>query len=529
MSKGFFVCCAALALSLGAPLEARAATFDVKAFGAKADGKTQDRDAINKAIDAAVAAGGGTVCFPAGTYVTGSIRLRSNITLQLERGTVIEASTDVTAYDAAEPNQWDRFQDFGHSHWHNSLIWGDGIENVSIVGDGLITGKALRGRQAGAGGNKALALKLCRNVTLRDFSILAGGHFGILLTGVDNLTVDNLKIDSNYDGMDVDACRNVRISNTSVNSPNDDAMVLKSSHALGFARATENVTITNVFVSGYDVGSLLDGTYTRNFKQAQDRDRPTGRIKIGTESEGDFKNITISNVVFDHCRGLAIESVDGAHVEDIAISNITMRDVSTAPIFIRLGSRLRAPEGTPIGSLRRVSINNIVAYDAEPRFGSIISGIPGHDVEDIKLSDIRILYHGGLTLDQVARQPADLVNNFFFRAPGGVVPPREPFDTPEQEKLYPEPSMFGMLPAYGLFMRHAKGIELNNVEVGFIEEDRRPAFVLDHVIGVDFQHVKAQKAAGVSTIVMKNVENFTARGCTPLPDTQVATADRREM
>jgi len=130
--------------------------------------KTQDRDAINKAIDAAEAAGGGTVYFPAGTYVTGSIRLRSNITLQLEHGSVIEASTDATAYDAAEPNQWDKFQDFGHSHWHNSLIWGDGLENVSIVGEGLITGKALV-RERGGGGDKAIALKLCRNVTLRDF------------------------------------------------------------------------------------------------------------------------------------------------------------------------------------------------------------------------------------------------------------------------------------------------------------------------------------------------------------------------
>jgi len=526
MSKAFLVCCTALALSLGA----RAATFDVKAFGAKADGKTPDRAAINKAIDAAEAAGGGTVYFPAGTYVTGSIRLRSNITLQFEHGTVIEASTDKTAYDAAEPNQAaGDFQDFGHSHWHNSLIWGDGLENVAIVGGGLITGKALMGREAGAFANKAIALKLCRNVTLRDFSILNGGHFAILFTGVDNLTVDNIKLDTNYDGMDIDACRNVRISNTSVNSPNDDGMVMKASHGLGFARAVENVTITNVFVSGYDVGSLLNGTYTRNFKQAQDRDRPTGRIKIGTESEGDFKNIAISNVVFEHCRGLAIESVDGSHVEDITVSNITMRDVSTAPIFIRLGSRMRAPEGTPIGSLRRVSISNVTVYDAEPRFGSIISGIPRHDVEDIKLSNIRILYHGGLTLDQVAKQPKDLVNNFFFKAPSGVVPPREPFDTPELEKHYPEPSMFGMLPAYGFFIRHAKGVELNNVEVGFMEEDRRPAFVLDQVNGVEFQHVKAQKATGVSTIVLKSVENFTTRGCTPRPDTQVSKAERREM
>jgi polygalacturonase len=330
MSRAFLACCAALALSLAAPLETRAATLDVKTFGAKADGKTLDRDAINKAIDAAVAAGGGTVYFPAGTYVTGSIHLRSNITLQLEHGSVLEASPDVTTYDAAEPNQWDKFQDFGHSHWHNSLIWGDGLENVSIVGGGLITGNALV-RERGGGGDKAIALKLCRNVTLRDFSILNGGHFGILVTGVDNLTIDNLKIDTNRDGIDIDACRNVRISNTSVNAPNDDAIVLKASHGLGFARAVENVTITNALVSGYDIGSLLDGTYKRNVKQAPDRDGPTGRIKIGTESEGDFRNITISNVVFDRSRGLALETVDGAHVEDIAISNITMRDVRMPP------------------------------------------------------------------------------------------------------------------------------------------------------------------------------------------------------
>jgi len=205
-----------------------------------------------------------------------------------------------------------------------------------------------------------------------------------------------------------------------------------------------------------------------------------------------------------------------------------MRDVSNAPIFIRLGSRMRAPEGTAIGSVRRVSISNVVAYDADPRYGSIITGLPGHDVEDVKLSDIRILYRGGLNLDQVAKQPADMVNTFFFRASGGV-PPREAFDTPEREKEYPEPSMFGMLPAYGFFIRHAKGIELNNVEVGFMQEDRRPAFVLDDVKGADFQHVKAQKAAGVSTIVLKNVENFTSRGCTPLPDTQIPSAERREM
>ena len=125
MSRAFPVFCAALALSLGAPLETHAATFDVKAFGAKADGKTQDRDAINKAIDAAVAAGGGTVYFPAGTYVSGSIHLRSNITLRLERGTVIEASPDMASYDAVEPNQWDQFQEFGQEDRRPAFVLDD--------------------------------------------------------------------------------------------------------------------------------------------------------------------------------------------------------------------------------------------------------------------------------------------------------------------------------------------------------------------------------------------------------------------
>jgi polygalacturonase len=522
MSKALLVCCV-----LAASMQLPAATFDVKTFGAKADGKTADRDAINKAIDAAVAAGGGIVYFPAGVYVTGSIRLKSNITLQFEHGTRLEASSDPAAYDAAEPNQWDKFQDFGHSHWRNSLIWGDGLDNVSIVGGGLLSGAALV-RERGGTGDKLIALKLCRNVTLRDFSILNGGHFGILATGVDNLTIDNIKIDTNRDGIDLDSCRNVRVSNTSINSPNDDALVLKGSHALGFARATENVTITNGLVSGYDIGSLLDATYKRTVKQAPDRDGPTGRIKIGTESEGDFRNITISNMVFDRSRGLALESVDGAHIEDIAVSNITMRDVSNAPIFLRLGARMRVPEGTAIGAIRRVTISNVVVYDADPRYGSIISGIPGHDVENVKLSDIRIWYRGGLTMDQVAKQPADLVNGFFYRAQGGV-PPREPLETPEREKEYPEPSMFGLLPAYGFFIRHAKGIELSNVEVNFLQEDRRPAFVLDQVNGASFENVKAQKAPNVSTFVLKNVENFETFHCRPVADMQVSRADRREF
>ncbi len=508
-------------------VSAHAATFDVRAFGAKGDGKTLDRNSINRAVEAAASAGGGTVVFPAGTYLTGSIRLRSNITLQIDAGAVIEASPDASAYDPAEPNEHTRFQDFGHSHWHNSLIWGEGLENVSIVGVGLISGaKGLtRGER---GQDKAIALKLCRNVTLRDFSVLSGGHFAILATGVDNLTIDNLRIDTNRDAIDIDSCRNVRISNVSANTPNDDAIVLKTSFALGVFRPTEHVTITNCLVSGYDIGSLLDGTFRRTVTRAPDRDGPTGRIKLGTESNGDFRNITISNIVFDRSRGLAIESVDGSHIEDIAISNITMRDVSNSPIFIRLGSRMRAPENAPIGSIRRVSISHVVASNADSRYASIISGIPGHDVEDVTLSDIRLSYRGGLTMDDVARQPADLVNTFFFRATGGV-PPRDPLMTPEREKEYPEPSMFGLIPASGLFIRHARGVRLSNVVITHDKEDRRPVVVLDQVADVELDRMRSDAAPNTPTLLMLKVDGVTVRGSDPVPDARIGKAERKEM
>jgi polygalacturonase len=535
-----------VAAPLVVPLAAQAPnvrSFDVRAYGATGDGRTIDSDAINRAIDAAAAAGGGTVYLPAGTYASYSIRLRSRVGLHLERGATILAADTANGrgYDAAEPGPGNAYQDFGHSHWHNSLIWGEDVEDVAITGPGRIDGRGLiKGLDVDAqgriidlnraiplAGNKAIALKRARNVLLRDFQIYRGGHFGVLATGVDNLTIDNLTIDTNRDGIDVDVCRNVRISNTSVNSPNDDAIVLKSSFALGEARATEHVTITNSFVSGYDMGSLLDGTYRRTVRRAPDRDGPTGRIKMGTESNGAFRNITISNVVFDRSRGLAIETVDGATIEDVAITNLTMRDVSNAPIFLRLGRRMRGPPGAPVGALRRVTISNVIVSDADPRYASIVAGVPGHPVEDVTLRDVRILYRGGLSLADAARQPAELVNDF-FRPPGGN-PPREPYAVPEREAMYPEPSMFGVLPAYGFYVRHAAGITMEGVHVGFVKDDARPAFVLDDVRDATFDGVVARKVAGVPTFVLRDVTDVRVTRSRPVADAHVTRAARRSF
>ncbi|MGH7238021.1 MAG: rhamnogalacturonidase, partial [Candidatus Saccharimonadales bacterium] len=391
------------------------------------------------------------VYLPAGNYLSGSIHLKSNISLFIDQGAVIIAApvTAENGYDEAETSVNTTYQDYGHSHWHNSLIWGEKLHDISIVGQGMIWGKGLyrdyvKGSQSA---NKSIALYLCRNVNIQDITILHGGWFAILATGVDNLTISNVKLDTNRDGMDIDCCRNVHVSDCSVNSPYDDGICLKSTFGLGFARATENVTITNCEVSGFDEGSFLDGTYKTTLKNA------TGRIKFGTESNGGFKNITISNCVFNHCRGLALETVDGALLEDVTISNITMRDIVNAPIFLRLGARMRGPAGTPVGELRRIIISNIVAYNVEPGQGVLISGIPGHPIKDVDIKDVKIYYKGGGTPGQAARQ------------------------VPEMEKGYPEPGSFGITPAYGFFVRHAEGIKLENIDLNLITGDQRPAFM----------------------------------------------------
>ena len=233
--------------------------FNVRDFGAAGDGKTLDSPAINKAIDAAAQAGGGTVLLPAGTYLSGSIRLKSNIHLRIDAGaTILGRPEDRKAYDPAERFEGHAYQDGGHTYFHNSLIWGEGLTNVSITGPGMINGGGLVRNSNQA--NKSIALKLCRNVLLRDFTIYHGGWFAVLVTGCDNMTVDNLTMDTNRDGIDIDCCRNVMVSNCRINSPGDDGICPKSTFALGRNVITENLTIVNCMVSGFKEGSLLDGT-----------------------------------------------------------------------------------------------------------------------------------------------------------------------------------------------------------------------------------------------------------------------------
>lgn len=542
-----------------------ARVFDVRAHGATGDGTTLDTAAINQAIDAAAANGGGTVFFPAGNYLSYSIHLKSHVALYLDMGATIvaaEPSEDLSVgYDAPEPTTGpvpnvDHYEDFGHSHWHNSLIWGEDLTDIAITGPGRIFGRGLskgggrrdllpeeRAARAEAArtaaarteagmpaegnyrvafplpqaardaiaaqkpgpfnypgrdtlpagvGNKAIALKNCRNVIFRDFTIYHGGHFAILATGVDNWTCDNLKIDTNRDGIDFDCCQNVRVSNCTINSPYDDGICPKASFGLGYNRPTENVTITNCQVSGYDEGTLLDGTRQNKVMKGLG----TGRIKLGTEANGGFRNLTITNCVFESCRGLALEEVDGGQMEDIAISNLTMRDINNAPIYIRLGERLRGPAPIAAGTARRIRIDNVVAHNVAAQSGILIVGEPGHPVEDVTLSNIFIDFVGGGTKEQAAAE----------------VPPYE-------KERYPEPGRLGTMPSWGLFARHVKNLTLNQVELRTAQADLRPVVQLDDVADVAFESVKFPRAGDTPVFVLKNVTDFFIHNSPGLPET----------
>lgn len=484
--------------------------FDIRKFGAKGDGKTLDTVAIQKAIDAAAAAGGGTVFLPKGRFLSFSLHLKSHITLYFGSGAVLVAADPAKhkgRYDLAEPNKFENFQDYGHSYFHNSLIWGENIEDVAILGPGMIDGEGLTNispnapwsvgvgrddlpqdamlkariadhaesvkKMAGLG-NKAIAIKNSRNITLRDITIYRGGHFGVLVTGVDNITIDNLKIDTNRDGIDIDVVRNCRVSNCSVNSPTDDAIVLKSSYALGEVRPTENVSITNCFVSGFAMGSLLDGTYRREQIKDITPHLTSGRIKLGTESTGGYRNIAVSNCVFDCSNGLALESVDGAVLEDVVCNNLVMRDCTAAPIFLRLGDRRRTPKGAPMAVLRRVSISDIDCHYLDKRYCSIISGVPGGLIEDVSLASIRTIHPGGGTSTDAAIKP------------------------PENVGAYPDPDMFGPMPAWGYYLRHVRNITMTDIDMRAMTPDGRSPVAMEDVQGLRAHSVFASSGPGAA-------------------------------
>ncbi|MBN1419599.1 MAG: beta-galactosidase [Planctomycetes bacterium] len=447
----------AASLAAAAPQEAPPGIRSVRDFGARGDGTERDTKAIQAAIDA----GPGTVVFPAGTYLSGTIRLRSGVTLALETGATLLGSADPADYPEAIPAR----RSYTDTYVRQALLFADGARGIAIEGHGTIDGQ---------GGSPAFRRKPYRQrpyvirfadcedvrvegVTLRNSPMWMQHYLACENVRIRGIRVFN-HVNANNDMLDIDGCRNVVISDC-IGDSSDDAITLKST----CERPCENVTISNCAVF-----SECNG------------------IKFGTESNGGFRNIAVTNCAVGLQRdkpgfsgqrkglaGIALMIVDGGTMEQVTISNIAIRDMRV-PIFLRLGNRARpfedGMEKPGIGMVRNILISNVVATAVEP-IGCSITGLPGHPIEDVSLSDIRLTFPGGVKAEEI------------------------PKEVPERPEAYPESTMFGkILPAYGFYCRHVRGLTFRNVEVATAAPDARPAFVFDDVEGLGRDTAAAPRA-----------------------------------
>ena len=454
---------------------AERAIFNVRRLGAKGNGQARDTRAVQRAIDAA-GREGGCVYFPPGRYLCGTVRLRSHVTLQLENGATLLAAPERGDFDDYEALGYNSFSDQETTDFNFALIRGRDVADVAILGPGRID-MARKKR----GGPKPIALKLCRNILLRDLTIENAPNYNVSLLGCDFVDILGVTIRNGYcDGIDPDCCRHVRIANCFVESW-DDAIVPKASPSLGYPRATEHVTVTNCVLT-----------------------TACNALKLGTESSGGFKDILFQNCsLFSDTSlwpghransGLSVETVDGGALERVAVSNITMRGVR-APIFVRLGNRGRAQAKPLPQHLRDVSISDIVATGAD--FASSIMGVPGFPVSGLTLKNLRVTTRGGGKPELAARA------------------------VPEMEGEYPDAGRFGDLPAYGLYCRHVDNLVLDGINLAFEEPESRPALILDDVSNADVRMLLAKPPASDQPVArFRNVRDSFVQGCRALAATK---------
>ncbi len=448
--------------------------FNVRHFGAKGDGQSKETRAIQSAIDAA-GANGGTVYFPPGRYLSGTVRLKSNVTIFIDAGAVLLSSQDKDDFDPYEKLSFKSYSDDETTDFHYALIRGQDIEHVGVTGPGTIDGNRTKRH-----GPKPIALKNCRHIAVRDITLQNSPNYNISLLGCDYVNIEGVTILNGYcDGIDPDCCHHVRIVNCFVESW-DDSIVPKASFALGYRRSTENVTVTNcVLTTGCNC------------------------FKLGTESSGDFKNITVSNCAMfarpelwkkGPNSGISLEMVDGASLERVAVSNIVMVGIR-APIYIRQGNRGRAQEVPKPEHLQDITISDVVASGAE--WASSVTGIPGYAVRGITLRNVRVnVKRGG---------PAELA--------GKVVE--------EMENGYPDAGRFGDLPAYGLFCRHAENLVLDNIRFELEKPDGRPAVVADDVKDLELRALAAEPPSGNEPVIhLRNVRGCFVQGMRARPGTK---------
>lgn len=419
-----------------AVLPAKTAVFDVREHGAAADGAALATKPIQAAIDACAAAGGGRVYFPPGRYLSGSLFLKTGVALDLEAGAILLGSKNLADYPSTVP----AFRSYTDNYTEKSLIYAEKVENVAIVGRGKIDGQGAAFKGPYKVRPYLIRMIECRNILIENVTIVNSPMWVQHYLACDDVVIRGIKVyskvNANNDGIDIDCSQRVRISDCDISS-GDDAIVLK---------ATANRPCRDVAVANCTLSTLCNA------------------LKLGTESNGGFDNITVSNCTIYDTRlsGIAVEMVDGGALDRVSFSNIVMNKVG-APIFVRLGNRARPfLDNGPkpgMGSLRNVSITNVQAIGAD-RTGCSITGLPGFPAENITLENIRLSFVGGGTAADAQRK----IEEF-----------------PEK---YPEYKMFGVLPAYGFYCRHARNVTFRNVETRFDAPDARPGLVRDDVEGL---------------------------------------------
>jgi len=453
-------------------MAASAKLYDPRQFGAVANGTTLDTKAIQTAIDECHQAGGGTVILQNGKFLSGTLVLKSNVVLYIRSGAVLLGSKNLEDY----PRTICEYRSYTDNYTNKSLIYAEKAENISVIGSGTIDGQG----KAFKGPYKVrpylIRIIQCKNVTFRDVTLRNSPMWGLHYLACDNVVTDSITIHSrvnrNNDGIDIDSCQGVCIANCQISS-GDDAIVLKSTSD----RPCKNITITNCILSSN-----------------------CNALKMGTESNGGFQNISISNCTFYDTRlaGIALQLVDGGILDRVTISNINMENVRGG-IFLRLGNRARPylsqePGGSKLpdmGAMRNIIISNVQATGIDST-GCSITGRPGHNVENVTLENIRLQFTGCASADLADKK------------------------VPENEKKYPEYNMFGALPAYGFYVRHARNIRFDHVELSFDKPDHRPALVCDDVSELKLFDFDAQSSPQAkSLIVLKNTDGAFLHACRP--------------
>jgi polygalacturonase len=410
--------------------------------GVARDGVTLDTRAIQEAIDRCGAAGGGQVLLSPGRYLTGTLRLRDRVTLQLEGGAVLLGSPRLEDYLVLH----DAIPSYTSVYTERCLIRADGVSDVAIRGAGTIDGNGT----AFAGEYKIRPYLMrfigCRGIQIQGITLQNSAMWVQHYLDCEDVLIDGIRVRSrrqhvNNDGIDIDSCRRLRIANCDIDC-GDDAIVLKATTAA----PCRDVVVTNCILS-----TLCSA------------------FKLGTESNGGFDNIVFSDSAIYNTRlaGIALEMVDGGSLHRVSISNIVMRETA-CPIFLRLGNRARpVTQGDPrpgMGSFSGVMIRGVNA-EADSSVVCSITGLPGHPVEDVLLEDIQLSVPGG----GAAFAANQLV--------------------PELPEAYPEVTMFGKLPAYGLYCRHARGLALNRVAFRAGKSDARPALFAEDVDGLSVSNL----------------------------------------